>query len=68
MPRVRLIIDLDRCNGTGVCVLSAPLIFDQGAQDGKAFVRDGANTEQNLQAIREAVVNCPTRALLLEEA
>jgi ferredoxin len=67
MRNVRVNINLDRCSGTGVCVLSAPDVFDQSAQDGKVFVLANANTEEHLNAIRDAVTNCPTRALSLDE-
>ena len=66
MKNIRLAINLDRCNGTGVCVLSAPQVFDQ-SNDGKVFVITGVSTEENIATIREAVGNCPTRALSLEE-
>lgn len=66
MKNIRLAINLDRCNGTGVCVLSAPQVFDQ-SNDGKVFVITGASTAENMAAIRAAVTNCPTRALSFAE-
>lgn len=67
MPRPKLVIDLDRCAGTGTCVLTAPRVFDQSDANGKVFVQDQANLEEQADAVREAVANCPTRALSLKE-
>jgi ferredoxin len=67
MGTVRIVIDLDRCMGTGVCILAAPKVFDQSAEDGRVFVLENVETEQHLAAIREAVAACPSRALSLAE-
>lgn len=67
MARLKLVIDLDRCAGTGVCVLTAPQVFDQSDENGKVFVQANANLEDHDRAVREAVANCPTRALSLKE-
>lgn len=67
MASIKVVIDLDRCAGMGVCVLSAPQVFDQSAEDGKVFVLNDVNTDAQAVAIREAVANCPTRALSVDE-
>ncbi|HKY91595.1 MAG TPA: ferredoxin [Nevskiaceae bacterium] len=67
MSRLKLVIDLDRCAGTGQCVLTAPKVFDQSADNGKVFVLEHVNLAEQEAAVREAVLNCPTRALSVKE-
>ncbi len=67
MGRVRIVIDKSRCQGTGVCVLRSPGIFDQSSTDGKVFVIENANLGENIEEIREAVFDCPSQALSLVE-
>jgi ferredoxin len=67
MAKLKLVIDLDRCGSTGQCVLMAPKVFDQSAENGKVFVLHDANLEDQESAVREAILNCPTRALSLKE-
>ena len=33
MENIRIVLDLDRCAGTGVCILTAPRVFDQSAAE-----------------------------------
>jgi ferredoxin len=67
MAKLKLVIDLDRCGGTGQCVLTAPKVFDQSPENGKVFVLQDVNLEMEENAVREAILNCPTRALSLKE-
>lgn len=67
MPTLKIVIDHERCAGMGVCVLAAPHVFDQSDEDGKVFVIENANTEDEADRVRQAVASCPTRALSIEE-
>lgn len=60
---MHLTVDRNRCNGMGLCELTAPEIFEVG-DDGQA-IPAGAITSANLSLVEEAVANCPTSALAL---
>jgi ferredoxin len=63
---VTIVADRDVCTGAGMCVLTAPKLFDQDADAGLVVVKserlDGAELEQ----ARRAVDLCPSGALSLE--
>jgi ferredoxin len=62
--RLRVEVDRERCIGSAVCTFHAPGSFDVG-EDAKArWLEDGGEPPE---AIRNAVENCPTRALTLVE-
>jgi len=60
---MKVVADLDVCIGAGVCVLTAPAIFDQGAEDGlvRVLVEPIPSAEERLA--NEAVDLCPSAAL-----
>jgi ferredoxin len=64
---MKVIADLDVCIGAGVCVLTAPDVFDQGTDDGlvKVLVEEVSAEEERL--VREAVDLCPSAALSISE-
>jgi ferredoxin len=55
-----VIVDRDRCIGSGNCVVYAPGTFTQD-DEAKAYLLDP--TTDPLDAVRTAVEACPTRAL-----
>jgi ferredoxin len=64
---MKVIADLEVCIGAGVCVLTAPDVFDQGADDGlvRVLVAEVPAAEERL--VREAVDLCPSAALSIAE-
>lgn len=62
MSLIKVTVDRGRCMGTGVCVISAPEVFEQG-DDCIAYVVEGGANEQQTEKIREAVASCPTGAI-----
>jgi len=60
MPKIK--IDLDKCQGFGVCVSLCPKVFKLG-NDGKSQVIDENCAECDCQ---KAVDSCPTQAISLE--
>ncbi|MGY1634546.1 ferredoxin [Geodermatophilus sp. SYSU D01186] len=61
---MRVTADLERCVGSGTCEALAPAVFEVG-DDGVVTVlrpQPGADEESD---VREAVAQCPTRALAL---
>jgi ferredoxin len=59
----RIVIDRDRCVGSGNCLYWAPATFDLD-DGGTSVVVDPAGDDQD--RIRVAVDGCPTRAITLE--
>jgi ferredoxin len=59
-----IVVDRDRCIGSGQCTLYASGTFTQD-EEAKAVVLDPAGDDPD--AIRTAVEACPTRALQIEE-
>jgi ferredoxin len=64
---MKVIADLEVCIGAGVCVLTAPDVFDQGTDDGlvRVLVAEVPAAEERL--VREAVDLCPSAALSIAE-
>ena len=59
---VRVTADRDVCIGAGMCVLTAPAVFDQ-TDDGLVDVLVDAPDEGAVAAVRDAVKLCPSGAL-----
>jgi ferredoxin len=60
---MKVVADLEVCIGAGVCVLTAPKIFDQGADDGLVRVIVDTIPTGEERLAREAVDLCPSGAL-----
>jgi ferredoxin len=56
--------DRDVCIGAGMCVLTAGAVFDQD-DDGIVVLLDEHPSDE--AAVREAVANCPSGALSLDD-
>jgi ferredoxin len=67
MAAVRVRTDPDVCVGTGMCEATATELFEV-TDDGTARVLVDDVPPALVAAAREAAVNCPTRALQLEES
>ncbi|WP_329351958.1 ferredoxin [Streptomyces sp. NBC_01261] len=57
----RIIADLDRCVGTGQCVMTAPEVFDQSDDDGTVMVLEGHLADP--AKLLAAASLCPGQAL-----
>ncbi|GAA1255893.1 ferredoxin [Sphaerisporangium rubeum] len=64
---MRITADTSRCVGAGMCVLTAPALFDQDEDDGTVVVLDPAPPPAVQPAARRAVRSCPSGALSIEE-
>jgi ferredoxin len=60
---VRVTADRDVCIGAGMCVLTAPAVFDQSEDDGLVEVLVEAPDASDAAAVRDAVKLCPSGAL-----
>jgi ferredoxin len=64
---MKVIADLEVCIGAGVCVLTAPDVFDQGTDDGLVRVLTEEVPADEARLVREAVDLCPSAALSIAE-
>jgi ferredoxin len=64
---VKIRVDLDLCQGHGVCVEEAPELFALDAATSKVVVLDPDPGEALRTKLAAAVKYCPTRALRLVE-
>ena len=59
---MRIAADRDVCVGSGQCVLTDPMVFDQD-DEGIVVLRDEQPEEEHADHAREAVLICPSQAL-----
>lgn len=59
-------VEKDRCIGCGACVGNCNEVYDFDV-DNFAVVKNQP-TEENIEAATEALENCPTNAIVKEEA
>ena len=62
----RVVLDLDTCQGYANCVMVAPAVFDIDEQKGTAILLQEHPGDSQLEAVEEAVRQCPTEALSIE--
>ncbi|MFI6212815.1 ferredoxin [Nocardia brasiliensis] len=60
---MELRVDRERCIGAGMCVLTAPGMFDQAEEDGRVLALRRSPTPDQEQTVREAVEMCPSGAI-----
>jgi ferredoxin len=58
-------VDRERCIGAGMCVLTAPEVFDQDAEDGRVVPLDHTPAPELEPVVREAAQVCPSGAITL---
>lgn len=64
---MKVVADLEVCIGAGVCVMTAPDVFDQGDEDGLVRVLVDLVPSGEERLVREAVDLCPSAALSIED-
>jgi ferredoxin len=62
---MKIVADTGVCVGAGMCVLTAPDVFDQSEEDGTVVLLVSEPTSEQAEAVREAVQLCPSGALSL---
>ena len=63
---MKIDVDLDLCQGHGVCQSEAPTVF-RVSDDNVVEILDPNPPEDLRKNVEEAVKNCPTQALTLSE-
>jgi ferredoxin len=64
---MKIAADLELCIGAGVCVLTAPDVFDQNPEDGRVTLRTEYVSGDAAALARVAVDRCPSGALSIED-
>jgi ferredoxin len=64
---MKIKIDERRCQGFGMCALTAPDLFKVGEKDGYAVALVSEVAPEQAEAARAAVESCPMRAIELIE-
>jgi len=59
-------VDTTKCCGIGLCEATAPTVFEVG-DDGQSHVINPEWSEDERPAVEQAVSDCPTGALSIEE-
>jgi len=62
---MKIVIDLELCQGHGRCVAQAPEVFGYGEETSQSYVLDGADLLANRALIERAVADCPEGAITL---
>ena len=59
--------DREVCIGAGMCVLTAPDVFDQDDEEGRVVVIEVEPSAEHRAAAAEAVTLCPSGAITVTE-
>ena len=62
---MKCVVDYDKCTGLGICESLAPDFFEVN-DDGDLLLLKEDISDDELQAVEEAVAGCPTEALTIE--
>jgi ferredoxin len=62
---MKIAVERDRCIGSGMCVLTAPSVFDQDPDDAVVVLRDESPPDTDRPAVQQAVDRCPAAVIRL---
>lgn len=68
---MKLVVDLEKCQGHGKCYLIAPTLFEPEDDWGRPRVKHPVIDDDDIGRVdlaEEAVNNCPERAIRLEDS
>ncbi len=65
--RLKIVVDRDKCVGSGECVFTAPEVFDQDEDDGIVVLLTDTPEEELWASTRQAARQCPANAIRVEE-
>ena len=64
---MRIVVDVERCRGAGLCTLTAPEVFDQDEEEGTVLVLDDRPPPALHQAVIAAARLCPNSVIRVED-
>jgi ferredoxin len=64
---MRIVVDVQRCRGAGLCALTAPEVFDQDENDGTVVVLEEEPPPEFHHVVGVAAQLCPNSVIRLEE-
>jgi ferredoxin len=62
---MKVCVDFDKCTGLGICESLAPDFFEVNDEGSLVLLKEDISDDE-LQAVEEAVEGCPTEALSIE--
>ncbi len=62
---MHLDVNQDRCIGAGMCVLTAPEVFDQNTEDGRVLLLAPTPPPPQHTSVRQAAHTCPAAAITI---
>jgi ferredoxin len=63
---MKVAVDTAKCSGIGLCEMAAPTVFEVG-DDGQAQAINPEPSEDERDAVEQAVRECPTSALSIQD-
>jgi ferredoxin len=64
---MRVVVDVGRCRGAGLCALTAPDVFDQDEEDGTVLLLEVEPPPAHQEAVVAAAALCPNAVISLED-
>ncbi|MBO1418443.1 ferredoxin [Streptomyces sp. FH025] len=62
---MKIVVDLNRCQGYAQCVFLAPRVFELHGEEALLYVPQAP--EDQRERVRRAAAACPVQAILVEE-
>lgn len=63
---MKVIVDMEACQGYACCMMEAPAVFDLDEAAGKAILLQETPGEEARAEVESAARNCPARAITVE--
>lgn len=65
--KVKVLIHEEKCCGAGMCVMTAPKVFDQRESDGIVVLLTDTPSADEIENVKLAWDLCPARAIQLSD-